>query len=290
MHDTIQSLNKQLAEAEENLRLIQERKAKYVLETDIPLQIIKEEQRLEAQIADLQARLTQVDLPWYALLLFNVAIVVAIVVFLIRDRLLVSCVHPVASAVSEAVILLLFLHLVWRFLNPAIGGLADAIAVQGVKVPIKALASLLGALQPSTLSNKMLWLSFIVFSLIGVWILDVSPLPSPFLQPDETPIIQSFSVRYLDGTTVTLKHGDVVDIMPNEQVRVEAETLLHTDLPCTWSTARGTLQSAERCSTLYSAPFEGAHDTLVVLIQSACEKRQTYAGLHISIVQARSSP
>jgi len=57
MNDDIQSLRTQLAEAEENLRLIQERKAKYVLETNIPLQLIKDERRLEVQIADLRERL-----------------------------------------------------------------------------------------------------------------------------------------------------------------------------------------------------------------------------------------
>ena len=59
MNDTIQSLREQLAEAEGNLRLVQEREAEYVLETDVPLLLIKDERRLEAQIADLRARLEQ---------------------------------------------------------------------------------------------------------------------------------------------------------------------------------------------------------------------------------------
>jgi flagellar biosynthesis chaperone FliJ len=57
MSDDIQSLRRQLAEVEENLRLIQERKTEYVQATDVPLQLIKDEQRLEAQIADLRERL-----------------------------------------------------------------------------------------------------------------------------------------------------------------------------------------------------------------------------------------
>jgi hypothetical protein len=39
------SLQQQLSEAQENLRLIQERKAKFVLETEIPLQLIREERQ-----------------------------------------------------------------------------------------------------------------------------------------------------------------------------------------------------------------------------------------------------
>lgn len=51
------SLERQLAESQANLRLIEERKAQYVLETDIPLQLLKEEDRLRQRIAELKARL-----------------------------------------------------------------------------------------------------------------------------------------------------------------------------------------------------------------------------------------
>ena len=49
MSDAIQSLRKQLAEAEENLRLIQERKSEYVQTTDIPIQLIKDERRISVE-------------------------------------------------------------------------------------------------------------------------------------------------------------------------------------------------------------------------------------------------
>jgi len=50
-------LQRQLTEARENLRLIQERKAEYVLSTDIPLQLVKEERRLLDRIAELERQL-----------------------------------------------------------------------------------------------------------------------------------------------------------------------------------------------------------------------------------------
>jgi tetratricopeptide (TPR) repeat protein len=59
MSDTIQSLRRQLAEAEENLRLILERKAEYVLDVDVPLQLIKNERRLEVEITGLRERLIE---------------------------------------------------------------------------------------------------------------------------------------------------------------------------------------------------------------------------------------
>ncbi len=48
------SLECQLAELRENLRLIEERKTEYVQATDIPLQLVKEERRTRQQIAELE--------------------------------------------------------------------------------------------------------------------------------------------------------------------------------------------------------------------------------------------
>jgi hypothetical protein len=49
--DTLESLNKQIVNVEENLRLIQERKSEYVQETTIPLQLIRDERQLLAKLA-----------------------------------------------------------------------------------------------------------------------------------------------------------------------------------------------------------------------------------------------
>ena len=51
------SLQRQLAEARENLRLIEDRKAEYVLGVEVPLQLIKEERRLRDKLAELEAQL-----------------------------------------------------------------------------------------------------------------------------------------------------------------------------------------------------------------------------------------
>jgi len=51
------SLRRQLAEALENLRLIQERKSQYVMGTDIPLQLVKEERQLLERIRELEQHL-----------------------------------------------------------------------------------------------------------------------------------------------------------------------------------------------------------------------------------------
>ena len=55
--EDIASWQRQLAEARENLRVIEEHKARYVQETDVPLQTLKEERRVRATIAELEEKL-----------------------------------------------------------------------------------------------------------------------------------------------------------------------------------------------------------------------------------------
>lgn len=51
------SLERQLADQRENLRLVEERKAAFVQETDIPLQLVRDERHLRERIAELKRRL-----------------------------------------------------------------------------------------------------------------------------------------------------------------------------------------------------------------------------------------
>ena len=55
----VASLLKQLDEAEENLRLIDERISQYVQEVDVPLQLIKDQRRLQRWIARLQRQIAE---------------------------------------------------------------------------------------------------------------------------------------------------------------------------------------------------------------------------------------
>ena len=59
----IASLRTQLETTRDNLLLIQERKAQYVVETAIPLDLIRSERQLEGRIADLEAQLSALESP-----------------------------------------------------------------------------------------------------------------------------------------------------------------------------------------------------------------------------------
>jgi hypothetical protein len=57
----VASLHRQLSDAEENLRLIDERIAQYVQEVDVPLQLIKDQRRLQRWIVRLQQRMAELN-------------------------------------------------------------------------------------------------------------------------------------------------------------------------------------------------------------------------------------
>lgn len=59
--ERLQSLRKQLAMKQDHLHLIEERKNEYVDAKSIPLDLIANERRIKAQIADLQSQVQQVD-------------------------------------------------------------------------------------------------------------------------------------------------------------------------------------------------------------------------------------
>lgn len=58
MSDELASLHIQIANTEENLRLLRERKSAYVQESEIPLQLIRNERRLEQRLAELRTALS----------------------------------------------------------------------------------------------------------------------------------------------------------------------------------------------------------------------------------------
>lgn len=220
------------------------------------------------------------------ILFFNLVILGALT-YLLENRVSLQCVRSSVSAASLATGLVLIFHLAWRYLGPAIKALGDAIKVEPFAIPVRLIATLLDALHPSSqaLSNRALWLSSIVLAVM-VGLFGPGPL-SPFRPSEAVPVVQSFSVRRLDGATVTLKPNDVMEIKMSEQVLVEATTYGSANMLCVWHAATGTLQPATGCATLYSPHFEGANDTLVIVAQSPCNQQQAFAGLHIKVVSNR---
>jgi hypothetical protein len=57
LREQIETLRHQLSEAVANLRLIEERKSQYVMDVDVPLQLMKQERAYRQEIADLRKQL-----------------------------------------------------------------------------------------------------------------------------------------------------------------------------------------------------------------------------------------
>ena len=55
------SLRRQLAEAEENVRLIEEREAEFVMETSIPLDLVKEKRQTQRRVEELKRRIKELE-------------------------------------------------------------------------------------------------------------------------------------------------------------------------------------------------------------------------------------
>ena len=225
--------------------------------------------------------------PPLAVLFLNLVSVI-ILAFILRPLVSVSlpCVSLLAGTLSLAVTLLVVLHLVWRYLNPVIKATSGEIRVASLAAPIELLTKLADALHPypSILSDAVLWTLAVVLSLTTV-ILGLSPL-SPFSPTEEPPIVQSFSVQFLerDKMTIYIKPSELFELVSSEQVLVQAETFGEAVPLCTWSAANGGLQPAAECATLYSAPFHETYDVLDLRAQSPCRTQNACASLNIRVV------
>ncbi len=217
--------------------------------------------------------------PWI-ILFFNLVILMT-VGLLFGSRIPSGCVSSAGVGFSAAIVTLELFHLTWRFLRDSLP--ADlAIQIGPIKIPIGPLARLLDRLHPWTLSDPVLLIqAFAFFMIAGIlWF----PASSPF-STDYVPTIQDFLVHHTDGQTHHYPPGDLLQIKKATMVLVEARTSAQPGISCAWSTTEGNLLPAGGCATQYSTSITGNRDTLAVLVKSPCKAYQTFAGLHIEIVE-----
>lgn len=63
MHSDIESIQRQVTEIKENLLIIEEKKSEYVSQSDIPVQLIKDERRLQEKLGQLHQKLNIISRP-----------------------------------------------------------------------------------------------------------------------------------------------------------------------------------------------------------------------------------
>ena len=161
----------------------------------------------------------------------------------------------------------------------------DATGFASVTRSLGAINSLSDILQPrpTALPDQWLWAS-VVFSGAIVAALFWLRL-APFRPVEPTPLIEGFSVRYIDvgRPEISLRQGDLMIITVGEQAEIRAVLRGSAGKLCAWSAQKISPQPGEGCSTLYSAPPGVAFDVLTVRVQSLCKTRETYGGLSVAV-------
>jgi hypothetical protein len=120
---------------------------------------------------------------------------------------------------------------------------------------------------PEVLPNMGLAVLTIMSIAIVLFLLLVKP---PQFRPrEQTPSLDSFSMRYSTGQLLSLDHGDLVSILAGETVSIYVTTSIH-NLRFRWTTQKGKLSSTDMASILYTAPSLPGQDTLELETADKC--------------------
>ena len=209
-------------------------------------------------------------------------LVLGILTYLFYGKVVVGCESNWVSAFSSAIITIVVFHIVWHYLYPVFT-LSGKFSLFGFAINLKSFSNQLERLHPRHLPVFILWGVAIVL-ILSASIIGFTNL-SPFVLEDPIPIIENFTVTYSNKQKSVVLAGDTIEIVPDEQILIEATVSQQSGLQCKWFTSNGKLQAATACAILYSPKFDIKHDTLVVLMQSLCQEKQTFAGVHISVIQ-----
>lgn len=195
-----------------------------------------------------------------------------------------SCVYPLVSSLSLALIGLFGFHVVWRlFLHAASIRYGGQLGSKAVTLSIRDIAMRIDILHPWRLPN---WAAYALCAALAaaVAVLGLSPL-SPFPPPPQPPpVVYRLSVDSPESDEeTTLRSGDSVELAVGERVLVRAETLGRTGTTCTWSALDGSLLPAAGCATVYRAPLNPTQDVLTVNVAPLCGTQRGCANLHITV-------
>jgi len=195
-----------------------------------------------------------------------------------------SCVFPLISSLSLALILLFGFHLLWRsFLHSASIRYGGQLGSKAVTLSIRDIAMRIDILHPWGLPNWLVYALCVALA-AAVVVLGLSPL-SPFPPPPQPPpVVYTLAVDSLESEgAMTLRPGDSVELGVGERVAVRAETLGRTGRACTWAALHGSLLPAAGCATVYRAPLNPTQDVLTVNVEPLCGTQRGCANLHITV-------
>jgi len=210
-------------------------------------------------------------------LFFNALLVLAISAGLLLKLDLAACVPPALDAFCIALILLILLHLTWRYMGRKLEKLR--LSLGHARFVVEHLKAFFDELHPWGLSLRALWIAGAAVIAMALFLRSSR---SPFHLPELPPEVQGFSIHSSGGDAQRFATGDQVEIPPGESVLVQA-VIDRGSSRCRWSTENGNIQASAGCSAAYSAPLGAARDTLSVSVKSPCGTYSTSASLSIEV-------
>lgn len=171
----------------------------------------------------------------------------------------------------------LLAHSIWRAKYPQNIALLKEIKIKNVPL------QLFDLLHPWALRNRTFFSLVIVLGVV-VFLVGQSPF-FPFRAPASAPIIRGFTAS-MDGTPLDLQNGNVIQVEAGHLVLVQAQ-VMGTEPSCSWSAVKGSLQTADQCSAVYSLPFTEERDIITVVVQSTCGTGQVLAAIHVHTTSSK---
>jgi hypothetical protein len=220
--------------------------------------------------------------PPFVILLFN-ALIAAAFAYFISGWISIPCTSWETIALGCGVISLVGLHSLWRLVwhnfPMLIRALTGNFALGWFKIPFRLLIQFFDELHPWFLNAH-------VAAAVALALVVLSLIPSMAIRNQSTrPLLRGFEVQHPDGTTMFVKAGDRFNLTTEQSIVVKMLFLEPTDVHCTWSATQGFTSPAKECSTIYTPPFQGELDNLIVHINAVCSEFEIFSDLNLSIVR-----
>lgn len=226
--------------------------------------------------------------PALMVLFLNVAVVGGLT-YLFTNIIVFPCVTPpYISSLSMVLILVTFVHYLWRYRRIAStvhSSEADLITVNFAGVAIRfnrdIVISILNLSQPWKLSNRILGILLLLFCLSGLF-LNLSSY-SPFRGSGNPFAIKGFLVDGLEPTPILLAPGQTLKMTVGQTAIVDVALLGDTQVSCTWTISSRNGATPTGCSINYRALTSGDNDILTVFVRPVCGSQNDAASLFIDI-------
>jgi hypothetical protein len=227
------------------------------------------------------------ETPLLIILFVNIIIFAVILALIIALRLaenipFIFCGSDTAIAYGLSILTILVMHFLWRIISPALDAATDgggAITLFGsIAINIGAFQSIIDALHPWKLSDRVFWPATIIGTVITAIGLIAAPINS-----QASPTLAHFSILIEDSAPSTLSIGTPLKLQRGQKATIEAAIGKLKGVNCSWKSVHGVLIEVDGCKVSYIAPQFVGVDFLEIKIASSCSRYTLLSGLVVNI-------